>query len=132
MVRRVVRADVAADRAAVAHLHVGDLGGDLGEDRPGDVHLRRAHHLRVGRHRAEPQRVARDRDRAQLVEPVQVDEHVRRGGARLHHVDERLAAGERPRALVRAQERDRLVHRGRPRVLDLAEEHGENLTQMST
>ena len=31
VVRRMVRADVAADRAAVAHLHVGDLGADLAD-----------------------------------------------------------------------------------------------------
>ena len=41
VVRRVVRADVAADRAAVAHLDVRDGGADLAEDRPG-LRLRRA------------------------------------------------------------------------------------------
>ena len=35
VVRRVVRADVPADRAAVSHLHVGDLRADLAEDRAG-------------------------------------------------------------------------------------------------
>ena len=41
VVRRVVRADVAADRAAVPHLDVGDLRADLAEDRP-RPRLRRA------------------------------------------------------------------------------------------
>ena len=123
VIRRVVRADVAADRAAVAHLDVGDLRRHLGQDRPRDVDLGRAHDLGVGRHRAQLQRVAGDRDRAQLVEPVQVDEHVRRGCAGLHHVDERLAAGERPGSLVRAEQLNRLCHRGRTRIFDLAEKH---------
>ena len=56
----------------------------------------------VGRHRADLER----RRRAPSSMPfssssaVQVDERVGRGDARLHHVDERLAAGERPRAVV--------------------------------
>ena len=41
VVRRVVDADVAADRAAVADLDVGDRRGDLGEDRPRDLDLGR-------------------------------------------------------------------------------------------
>ena len=131
MVRRVVRADVAADRAPVADLDVGDLGGHLGQDRPRDVDLGRGHDLGVGRHRAQLERVARDRDRAQLLEPVQVDEHVRRGGARLHHVHERLAAGERAGAFVRAKQPDRLFDGGRPRIFDLAKKH-EGITPISS
>ena len=60
----------------------------------------------------------------QLLEPVQVDEHVGRGGARLHDVDQRLAAGERARAVVRREERERLGDGRRLRVLDLAQQHG--------
>jgi hypothetical protein len=123
VVRRVVRADVSPDRAAIPHLNVGDLGGNLGEDRPRDVHLRGGHDLGVGRHRAEVQRVAADGDRAQLIEQVQVDQHVRRRRPGLHHVHQRLAACERARPLVRCEKPDRLVHGGRPRVLDLTQEH---------
>ena len=50
---------------------------------------------------------------------VQVDERVGRGGARLHHVEERLAAGERPRAVglargARAPRRPTSALRTRP------------------
>ena len=55
--------------------------------------------------------VAGELDPLQLVEPVQVDEHVRRGGARLHDVDQRLAAGERAGAVVRREDRERLGRR---------------------
>ena len=41
---------------------------------------------------------------AQLLEVVQVDEDVGRRRARLHHVDQRLAAGERARAVVRREQ----------------------------
>ena len=130
VVGRVVRADVAADRAPVAHLDVRDLRGHLGEDRPRDLDLGRRHDLRVRRHRAQLERVARDRDRPQVFEPAQVDEDVRRGRARLHHADERLAAGEGARAFVRRQEPNGLVHRRRPHIFDLTQEHRENLTQI--
>ena len=52
VVRRVARADVAADRSAVPHLDVGDRAGDLGEDRPRGPDFREAR-SRVGRHRAD-------------------------------------------------------------------------------
>ena len=100
------------------------IGCDTGNCGACTVHLGRRHDLRVRRHRAELERVARDGDRAQLLEPVQVDDHVRGGGSGLHHVDERLAAGERSGALVRAQQPNRLFDRGRPRIFDLAKKHG--------
>ena len=123
VVGRIVRADVAADRAAVAHLHVRDLRCYLRQDRPRDLDLGRVHDLRVGRHRAELERVAADPDRTQVVEPVQIDEHVRGRRARLHHVHERLAAGERTGAFIRRQEANGVVDRPRPRVLDLTQKH---------
>ena len=52
-------ADVAADRAAVPHLDVGDRRRDLGEHRPRHVDLARTDELRVGDHRAELERRAR-------------------------------------------------------------------------
>ena len=77
VVRRVARADVAADRAAVAHLHVGDLGADLAEDRP-RPRFGRGDQLGVGDHRAELERpVGAELDPLQLGNPGQVDEHVR-------------------------------------------------------
>src|SRR6185436_1971956 len=55
----------------------------------------------------------------------EVDEHLWRRCSLLHHVDERLPPGQRARALVGREHRDRLVHRRRARVFDLAKEHQE-------
>jgi hypothetical protein len=124
VVRRVVRADVAADRPAVPHLDVGDLNGDLCEDRPCLRHLGRTDHVRVGRHGADLEAaVVGCPDPAQLVEAVEVDEQVGRGGASLHHVRQRLAAGERTGAVVRGEQPQGFVERRGPRVLDVREEH---------
>ena len=109
VVGRIVRADVAADRSAVAHLHVRDSARDLPENRSrarGVV----GNKFRVGRHRADLDGTAAEiAHAAQLVEILEIDENVRRGDACLHHVDERLTAGERTRALVLAQQADRLA-----------------------
>jgi hypothetical protein len=76
VVRRVVRADVAADRAPVPDLDVSDLGADLAEDRA-RTRLGRAHDVRVGRHRPDREgSVGGELDALQVVEPVQIDEEV--------------------------------------------------------
>jgi hypothetical protein len=108
MVRRVVRADVAADRAAVPDLDVGDLRADLAENRPG-ARLARGHDLRVGGHRADLERaVGPELDPFQLLECAEVDQRVRRARARLHHVDQRLSTRERACAVVLREKPDRL------------------------
>ena len=78
--------------------------------------------LRVRDHRAELEGalVGGERDRAQLVEIGEVDEHVGRGGPGLHHVDERLAPCEGTCPVVLGEERDRLLDGGRTRVLDFS------------
>ena len=82
------------------------------------------HELGVGRHRADRERpVAGELDPAQLLEPVQVDEHVGRGRARLHDVDQRLPAGERAGAVVRGEQLQSLRDRPRLCVFDLAQQH---------
>jgi hypothetical protein len=63
---------------------------------PCDVDLGRALQLGARDHRADLEHpVRREPDPAQLVEIGKVDEHVGRGRALLHHVDQRLAPGER-------------------------------------
>ena len=80
--------------------------------------------LGVGRHRADRERpVGGELDALQVVEPVQVDEHVGRGGARLHHVDQGLAAGERAGAVVRREDREGLRDGRRLCVFDLPQQH---------
>ncbi len=123
MVRRVVRAEVPADRAAVADLDVGDRRADLAEDRPG-AGLGGCEQLGVGGHRADRQRpVGGEVDALELGEPVQVDEPVGRGRARLHHVDERLSAGERAGAGVLREQAHRLVDGRGAGVRDLPQQH---------
>ena len=53
----------------------------------------------------------------------EVDEHVGRSGARLHHVDERLAARERASAVVGAEKAQGFLNARRTSVLDLPQEH---------
>src|SRR5205807_291814 len=72
--------------------------------------------LGVGRHRADPEGAVRvELDAAERRDPVQVDEHVGRRGPRLHHVDQRLPAGERARVVVLPEEAQRLLDRRRSR-----------------
>ena len=82
---------------------------------------------RVGRHRADLERaVGAELDPLQLRDPVQVDEHVGRRGARLHHVDQGLAAGQGARAVVLRENPECLLERVRLRVPHLAQQHGGN------
>ena len=129
VIGRVVDAEVAADGAAVPHLDVGDRERDLGQDRARGAHRVGADQLVVGDHRADAR--ARRRaglDRAQLVDPVQVDDQLRRRDPCLHHVDEALPAGERAGVLARREQPHGLVHGLRPRVFDLPQQHGASLT----
>ena len=123
MVRRIVRADVAADRAAVAHLHVGDLGADLAEDRPRAC-LGGLDDVGVGRHRAELERaVGAELDSAELFQIGKIDEHVGRRGSRFHHVDQRLAACKRARTVVLAEQAQGFLNARWACVLDLPKKH---------
>ena len=80
MVRRVVGADVAADGPPVPHLHVGDLGAHLTEDRA-RAGLGGCDHFAVRRHRTEDERaVGGELDSPELVEILEVDEDVGRRG----------------------------------------------------
>ena len=67
--------------------------------------------------------VARDGDRAELVETAEVDEHVRGRRPLLHHVQERLAPGEGTGSVVLGEQRDRLLDSARPRVGNLSQQH---------
>ena len=58
MVRRVVRADVAADGAAVANLNISNLVADFAEDRA-RAGLGRVDDLGIRRHRADLERAVR-------------------------------------------------------------------------
>ena len=82
------------------------------------------HDLRVGGHCADLERPVRpELDPLQVVEPVQVDQRVRRAGARFHDVDQRLAACESPGAVVGGEQLERFREGRRLGVGDLAEKH---------
>ena len=100
-------------------MDIGDLQADLAEGRTGPS-LGRGGDLRVGRHRADRQGPVRSElDPLQLVQAVQIDEDVGGGGARLHHVDQGLAACEGAGSLVPRQDREGLGDGRRLRILDL-------------
>ncbi len=123
VVRGVARAEVAADRAAIANLHVGDLRADLTDDRP-RPRFARFDELGVRRHGADLERsVGAELDALQLLDRGQVDERIGRARARLHHVDQGLAAGEGACTVVGRQQLDRFPKRSRPRISDLTKKH---------
>ena len=100
MVRRVVDANVPADRASVPYLHVGDRRRDLAMI--GDLDLGGIDHLSQRRHRAQleglpslPKRISRSSSRSARSASTSS-----RRGPLLHDIDECLPAGERTRALV--------------------------------
>src|SRR5438093_4701800 len=123
MIRRVVRADVAADGAAVANLDVGDLIADLAENRA-RARLCGVDDVGVGRHRTELERpVGTELDATQLTDVCQVDEDVRRGRTRLHHVDQSLATGECTSTVICAKKAHGFLNARGTSVLDLPQEH---------
>ena len=122
MVGGVVDADVAAHGAAIADLDVGDRRSDLGEDRTRHLDLRGRDHHRVRDHGTDLERtlIGGERDRAELGEVREIDEHIGRGGPGLHHVDERLTPCEGTSPIVLGEESDCLLDGGRTRVLDFS------------
>src|SRR2546422_6156997 len=119
MVRRVVRADVAPDRAPVANLNVGDLVADLAQNWA-RTRLRGLDDVGVGRHRTELERaVGAELDATQLTDVREVDEDVRRGGTRLHDVDQCLAPGECTSTVVGAEKAQGFLNARGTSVLDL-------------
>src|SRR5712691_5035781 len=119
MIRRIVRADVAADGAAVANLDVGDLIADLAENRA-RARLCGVDDVGVGRHRTELERpVGAELDATQLTDVREVDEDVRRRGTRLHDVDQCLAPGESTSTVVGAEKAQGFLNARGTSVLDL-------------
>src|SRR5919201_1596262 len=103
---------------------VGSLAQTFPQNGPRSA-LDRRDQLSAGDHGAELERAVRaELDRPQLLDAVEVDKQLRRGDARLHHVDEGLPACERPRVRVRSEQPDRLLDRPWSSVLDLPKQHG--------
>ena len=114
--------DRAADRAAMAHLGVADVRGDLWDHGavPGEHGV--AHELGVPGERADRDPVAVLPHVAEVVEPADVDEHRRAREAQPEHGDQRLAAREQLRVVAREQ-LDRVVDRPGALVLEGGGDH---------
>ena len=124
---RVAVRDRAADRAAVAHLWVADERGGLSDQRAVLREHRIADELRVPGERADRDPVAVLADVAQLVEPADVDEQRRAREAQAQQGNERVPARQELRVLVAAEQRDRLVDRPGPLVLEGGGDHAPAL-----
>ncbi len=114
----------ASERAAVAHLLVGELGGGLG-DQPGVLaHQVAGPHVVVGRHRADHEGVAVVPDAAQAVDPAEVDHHLGRVQAHPEHRQQALPTGQDLRLVtVLGECRERVLDRGRRHVVELCGDH---------
>ena len=109
----------AADRAAVADRGIGDhlLGVDEDREVPGEqLGLEQ---LAVAGHRPDPDLPVRLPDVGELVEVVDVDQALGVGEPQLHHRQQAVPAGQDAGlGPVALEQLDRVLHAGRPLVLD--------------
>ena len=104
--------DIAAERADIAHLRVGDQqrgfaqDGKLGGEQVG------ADDLMLRRHRADDDVAAVGTDAFEVADAGEVDEMLRRRQAQLHHRYETVPAAERPRLLAKVGEQGHRLARG--------------------
>ena len=87
--------DIAADRADIAHLRIGDLQRGLAQERDLGGEKLGGDQLVLGRHGADDDVAAVGADALELGDAGEIDEVRRRGEAQLHHRDQAVAAGER-------------------------------------
>jgi hypothetical protein len=108
--------EASSDRAAVPHLAVADA---VRRDRQHAAVLLddlRCRNRGMRRERPDPQFFSLDLDPVQSGNPAKVDERGRLGEPELHHRQERVATGQRPRFAVARQQPDRLVEARRAMV----------------
>ena len=96
--------DIAADRAHVAHLRIGDQKRRLMQDgqRFGDVVRRQQ--LMLGGHRADHNAVAVAADTLQRGDAMQIDQMFGAGEPKLHHRDQAVAASKRTGLLAQRRQ----------------------------
>ena len=109
--------DRAAEGAAVADLEVADERRRPGEQRDGGGHLGGRLDGGLGRAGADPEVAVAPLDRAQLLDPTQVDEVVEDGQAQGEHRHEALAAGEHLGGVAELGEQPDGLVDGRRRVV---------------
>ena len=86
--------DVAADRAHVTHLRIGDQKRGFVQDRQRFCHLVRRQQLVLGGHGADHDVVAVAADALEPRNAVQIDQMLRCGQPKLHHRDQTMATGK--------------------------------------
>src|SRR5262249_31368488 len=92
-------------------------------DRPLAVNCLVSRELRTGGHRTELEAVVGLLDPTELRDRIEVDEELRCRNPRLHHVDQGLPPGQRPRVRGRGKQGERLVERAGTGVLDAGQKH---------
>ena len=116
--------DIAADRAAVTHLGIGDLQRRLAQDRHSRGQQLRRDDLGLRGHGADPDRPARLFDSLEPGDRTQIDQVRGVGEPQLHHGDQAVPAREQATFVAMlGQQRHDLGERGRPMVLECARYH---------
>ena len=127
--RRVVGGGIgvgqaAADGAGVAHLHVADDGGGLGQQGRAAGDGAGGLHVAVGGAGADDDVAPLGADLAQLLDPADVDQMLGRRQAQLHGRQQAVAPGEQAGVVaVLLQQAHRLVEGGGTMVLEARRNH---------
>ena len=117
--------DIAAERADIAHLRVGDHQRGLAQDRDLRGQQIGADQLVLRGHGADDDVAAVGADAFEVGDARKVDQMVGRGEPQLHHRDQAVAAGERARVLAEIGEQgDGFVDGFRAVVGECAWDHG--------
>ena len=119
--------DVAAERADVAHLRVGDQQRRLAQDR--DVCASRSEPISSCWVVMAPMTISPPSARMPFRsgDAGEVDQMAGRREAQLHHRDQAVAAGKRPRFVAEIGEQgDRILDRGRAMVGEGSRDHGQS------
>ncbi len=113
-----------ADRAAVAHLPVADLAGDVRQQGRVRTQQRVPLQVAVAAQRADREGVPLVPDVAQLVQRTDVHDELRGGQAQLHQRHQGVSPGQQLRVVaVFGEHTEGVVHRGRTSVLQSGRDH---------
>ena len=115
--------DGPADRAHVADLRVADLRRRVRDDRAAFLQRLGVADVVVPRERADRDPVAVLAYVREVGEPSDIDQRRGSRDPQLHRRQERMPSGEELRVLARAEQRDRLVDRPYPYVVERRRDH---------
>ena len=116
---------ITADRSAIADLRVRNVRQGVRKQRAGRQEGAIPLEIAVAGQRADPNRLpARQRDAGQLIETINIDQHVRPCQAEIHRRNQALAAGEKPGVVaIFGLERKRVVQRRGGNVFEWSRLH---------